>query len=92
MTGDLRVETGDTTMQQESDARDDRDPRASADTSDRHTFNVPDVTNLAHDYEISASRESLTTFELIHLRLLESIAHSLREVASALAVRQAAQD
>lgn len=79
-------------MQQERDAQADGDPRASADTGQRHTFSVPDVANLAHDYEISASRDSLTTFELIHLRLLESVAHSLREVASALAVRQAAQD
>ncbi|HEX6817814.1 MAG TPA: hypothetical protein VF120_05520, partial [Ktedonobacterales bacterium] len=77
-------------MQQESDAGDDRDPRASADIGERHTFSVPDVANLAHDYEISASRDSLTTFELIQLRLLESIAHSLREVANALAVREPA--
>lgn len=79
-------------MQQDHDAQADRDPRASADTGERHTFTVPDVANLAQDYEISASRDSLTTFQLIHLRLLESIAHSLRELASALAVRQGAQD
>lgn len=70
----------------------ERDKRASADTSQRHTFSVPDVADLAHEYEISASRDSLATFQLIQLRLLESIAHSLREVARALDARQAAQD
>jgi len=74
-------------MHQELDEHDARDERASADTGQRHTFSVPDVANFAHDYEISASRDSLATFQLIQLRLLESIAHSLREVARALAER-----